>query len=76
MSHGASVSFVLGTVRRVEQRFEKVGLRGAGPTAEMVERSLGWFIVLDTGTSLGFGRMEPQCDVGEEMIVTFRKGRA
>lgn len=61
------MTFTIGHVLRVEERFQTVALRGAGDKAETEKRSTGWWIVLDTGFAFGLGANELDYQVGDEI---------
>lgn len=61
------MTFTIGHVLRVEERFQTVAVRGAGAEAETEKRSTGWWIVLDTGFAFGLGAGHPEYQVGDEI---------
>jgi len=67
------VEFNMGKVLRVEERFKSTHVRGAGKDAVMGEVSIGHFVLLDNGTSLGFGELVPDCQPGDSLVISFRR---
>jgi len=68
-----NVRFVMGAVMKVEERFNTRAVSDAGREAVMEDVSAGWWVTLDTGISLGMGRLQPHCAAGDELIVSFRR---
>lgn len=67
--------FIAGKVRLIEERFHEVWVSGAGKNAKTRQESLGWFLVLDTGAGFGFGALEPECRVGDDVFLEFRRSK-
>jgi len=70
------VEFNMGTVLRVEPRTQKKHVSGAGNDAVMEDEFIGNFVVMSNGLSLNFGKLLPDCQPGESLIVSFRRGQS
>lgn len=69
------VMFDAGVVRLIEERFIDRCASGIGKDAVMAQKSIGWFVVLDTGAAFGFGSRKPDCAVGDRVFLEFRRSR-
>ncbi len=67
------IQWNVGKVLKVEERFVERCTSGVGKDAVMEDISIGWFVVLDGGLSLGFGKWKPDCQPGENVLVEFRR---
>lgn len=59
-------------VLKVEERFRKRWVSGAGPDAVFREESLGWFVVADGGT-MSVGPEEPEFMAGDVVRLSIGK---
>lgn len=60
-------------VKRVEERFRKVHVSGAGVNAVMRDVSEGWYIVFDSGMTLPCGEGKPEFVAGTPIRHTIEK---
>ena len=59
-------------VLKVEERFRRRWVSGAGPDAVFREESLGWFVIMDGGT-MSMGSEEPQFAAGDVVRLSIGK---
>lgn len=67
--------FKMGTVRKIEERFQTEWVSGFGKDAVTKEISIGWFVVMSNGISINFGLNKPDCEPGDDVQVEFRRSK-